>query len=104
MLNRNKQPIDIIWLHMDAMHASYPAAIVAMRVQHENQSSFKLSINLSDDGTEALVKVAGARAGWPVGKSWNAAVKRVFTEADHDGAAALVRDPLWEPPQLDEFE
>ena len=98
MLNRNKQPIDIVWFHMDAMHVSYFAAIVAMRAQHETKGSFNLSINLSDDGTEALVKVAGVRAAWPVGKSWNAAVTRVFTEADHDRAAALVRDPIWEPP------
>ncbi len=103
MMNRNKQPIDIIWLHMDAMHASYSAAINAMRAQHENQGSFKLGINLNNDGTEALVKVAGVRAGWPVGKSWNAAVKRVFIEADHVDASALVRDLLWEPPEFDEF-
>lgn len=98
MIKRNRQPIDIIWLYMDAMHPSYAAAITAMRTQHEGQGPFKLSISLKDDGTEALVKVVGVVPIWVVEKPWNAAVKRVFTETDHNEALTLVRDPLWEPP------
>lgn len=98
MMKRNKQPIDIIWLHMDAMHVNYAATILAARAQHEGKGEFKLSINLKDDGTEALIKVVGVVPAWVVGKSWRAAVKRVFTEADHNEVVTLVRDPLWEPP------
>lgn len=98
MMKRNKLPIDIIWVHMDATHPSYASALTGMRALHESQGPFKLSVNLSDDGTESLVKVAGVVSAWTAGKPWAAAVKRVFTEADHDEAATLVHDPLWEPP------
>lgn len=97
MAKRNKTDINIIWLHMDATHPDYNAAILVMRVQHENQGSFKLSINLKDDGTEALVKIIGILSTWPENKAWAVAVKRVFTETDHDEAVVLVKDLLWEP-------
>ena len=97
MIKRNNRIIDILWLHMDVTHVNYAAAITAMRAQHEGQGPFKLSINLKDDGTEALVKVVGVVAVWTGGKPWFAAVKRVFTDADHDEAVTLVRDLLWEP-------
>ena len=98
MAKRNKQEFKVIWLHMSTGHPSYDAAIIAMRAQHESQGPFKLSINLNDAGTESLVKVAGKLPAWPVGQPWAAAAKRIFTEADHDEALALVTDPLWEKP------
>ena len=97
MIKRNKQLINVIWLHMDVTHDSYAAAIIAMRVQHKTQGPFELSVNLSEDGTEALVKVVGVLPPWIVGKPFENAVIRVFTEADHDEAVVLVRDLLWEP-------
>lgn len=100
MIKRNTGNFDIIWVHMDATHLSYASALTVMRARHESQGSFKLNINLSDNGLESLVKVVGAVPAWTAGRPWTAAVKRVFTEADHDEAVTLVRDPLWEPPPI----
>ncbi len=101
IMRRNKQPFDVIWLHLDATHPAYDAAVIAMRSRHEAHGSFKLSINMKDDGTEALVKVAGALPSWVLPKPWAAVVKQVFIEVDHDEAVTLVRDPLWEPETVD---
>lgn len=95
MMKRNGSSIEIIWLHMDATHGSYDAAITAMNTQHKGQGSFELSINLKDDGTEALVKVAGAIPAWVNGKAWAGTVLQVFIEADHDEAVAMVRATAW---------
>ena len=97
MLTRDNTPFDVIWVHMNTAHVNYAGAIAAMRVIHENAGSFKLSINLKDDGTESLVKVFGQLPAWITGKPWQGAVTRVFTPADHDEAFTLVTDPLWEP-------
>ena len=95
MMKRNGSPIEIIWLHMDARHGSYVAATTAMGSHHRSQGSFVLSINLKDDGTEALVKVAGAVPAWVNGKAWAGAVLRIFTEVDHDEAVTLVNSAAW---------
>ena len=97
MAKRNGTPIELIWFHMDATHAVYAQAITAMRNRHEAQGPFKLSINLKDDGSEALVKVANPPPGWQIAVPWAPAVIRKFAEADHDQAVTLVRDPIWEP-------
>lgn len=97
MIKRNRKPLDVIWLHLDATHVAYPAAIAAMRVMHERMGDFNLSVNLSDDGTEALVKVAGALPGWATGKAWAAVVKNIFTAEDHAQAVLLTKNILWEP-------
>ena len=95
MMKRNGLPIEIIWLHMDAMHGSYAPAVNASRAQHEDRGSFMLSVNLKDDGTEALVKVVGVTTPWVTGKAWSGAILRVFTEADHDEAVTMVNAAAW---------
>ena len=97
MKTRNRKFFPSIWVHLDATHENYATAINVMRAQHEGQGSLKLSINLKDDGTEALVKVSGVTPTWLASKPWQDVVKRVFTDADHAEAVAMVRDPIWEP-------
>ncbi len=98
MTKRDNQPIDIIWIHVSLAHARYADALSAATILHESQSRLKVSVNVKADGTEALIKVVGAKATWLTDKPFKAAVLRVFTEADHDEAVAMVRDPIWEPP------
>ncbi len=97
MVKRNNIALDIIWLHVSLAHAQFAEALAAVTVLHENQGKFKISVNVKADDTEALIKLVGAKANWLTGKPFEAAVFRVFTEADHDEAVALVRDPIWEP-------
>ncbi len=95
MATRDRQRIDIVWLHLDALHPKVAQTVDAARSQHEGQGDFKLSVNTKADGTEALVKVAGVLGDWIVGKPWAAPILRVFTEADHDQAISLVTAPAW---------
>lgn len=97
MAKRDIGNFDLIWVHLDALHPTYDAIIQVCRVVHE-QYGPKLSINLKMDGTEALVKVA-IKSDWPALKAWGPALIRVYTEADHAEAVALVRSLEWEPEE-----
>ncbi len=95
MATRSGQNIDLIWVHVNALHSKIAQLMDAARLQHEGQGDFTLSVNMKADGSEALVKVAGVLTDWIAGKPWAGPVLRVFTETDHDQAVALATDPAW---------
>jgi len=97
MAKRNNVPIDIIWVHVNTLHVDYAKALTAATLLHESMGDIKISVNLNKDGTEAVIKVAGALLNWVTGKPFSGAVIRVFTEADHDEAVALVTAANWPP-------
>jgi len=102
MAKRANRQFDLIWIHMDTTHPLYNGAIAVLRAQHRREGDFELSINLKKDGSEAVVKVAGVVPAWIQGKSFAAAVIRVFDDTDHDEASVLVNNVGWEdPPILD---
>ncbi len=86
-------PFSLVWLHLDMTHAVAPTVVEAAKVKHEGEGDFKLSVNVKEDGTQALVKVV-AEQDWVV---VSPIILRVFTETDHSEALAMVRDPLWKP-------
>lgn len=95
MAKRNSGNFDLIWVHLDATHPAYGAILDTCRRMHEQYDALKLSVNLKDDGTEALVKVA-VKSDWHALSAWGPALIRVYTEDDHAEAVALVRSPQWE--------
>jgi hypothetical protein len=52
---------------------------------------------VSRDGTEALVKIAGANKAWASGLGNAPLVKRVYDHLDHADAVALVTTASWLP-------
>ncbi len=97
MAKRGHGNFDLIWVHLDARHPAYGAILDTCRRMHE-QYGPKLSVNLKADGSEALVKVAVIST-WPALNAWGAALIRVYTEADHAAAIALVKATGWEPEE-----
>lgn len=91
MARRNAGHFGLIWVHLDATHPAYVAIIDTCRRMHQQYDELKLSINLKDDGTEALVKVAVIPS-WPALSAWGAALIRVYTENERADALALVKD------------
>lgn len=95
MLKRDKSDLPIVWVHVDMSQPGIGFLIGSCRAKHEANTDWKLSVNVSRDGTEALVKVAGASKAWAAGLGDDPLVKAVFDDTDHDKAVALVTTPEW---------
>ena len=90
MFKRNTFDLPIIWVHVDMLHPGADALLEAARAKHETGKSYKLSVNISRDGTEALVKIAGANKAWAAGLGNAPLVKAVYDHTNHADALALV--------------
>lgn len=100
MATRDEKPIELLWLLVDPTHARAGALRTAARTRHESQGPFVLSVNESQDGTRALIKVA-ADADWHTRHSSGAAVLRAFTERDHAEAIVITSRAEWMPVASD---
>lgn len=89
MAKRDGASIDFAWVLLDAGHASHAGRLTALQAKHEAGWGCKLSVAQSADASEALVKVAWADSGWV--NAFKASAIRIFTEADHAEARAMVR-------------
>jgi hypothetical protein len=88
MAKRNGAEVDFAWVLLDTGHASHADRLATLRTKHETGQSYKLSTTVSADSTRALVKVAGGDAAWR--DDFKASAVRIFTEADHAEAQAMV--------------
>ena len=94
-------PEYFIYLLMDTTHSAYNGRINSMRArQLQILPDNLLSINLSDDETKALVKIAGATPGFKQGKSWmngvEPGISDLYDRDDHSRAATLINtSPDW---------
>ena len=105
MAQRDKLPIELIWVLVDLGAAQVNALIAVAGARHRNSvAGAELSVNRNVAGTQALVKIASTENGFRNALSGAAqnAIVRVFTEAEHEIALALVRDPAWEPIEDEE--
>lgn len=99
MFKRNKVDLPIVWVHIDMLHAGANALLNTARTKHETGQSYKLSVNVSRDGTGAVIKIAGANKDWAVGLGSSPLVKAVYDHTDHADARALVTTVEWLPLQ-----
>lgn len=102
MAQRDKLPVELIWVLVDLGSPQVNALINVAANRHKNRvEDAELSVNRSLDGTQALVKIAEGETGFRNALSAAArnAIVRVYTEADHAEALALVRAPGWEPEE-----
>lgn len=93
---------DVRWLLLSTAHANYPRLRNLCRTRHEetvirdNRASLFSEV-LSDDGTLALVKIAGADINWRTlngideGAGRDAAILDSYMQRDHDRAKTLLR-------------
>ena len=93
MAMRDGRPIDLIWVLVDWTHPGTADLLVAAEVAHrERLPHARLSVNRFNK-IQALVKIATTedafRARLPA--QLQDAIIRVYTEADHNEAVALVR-------------
>lgn len=93
---RSRQPIELVWLLVDLTHPMAGSLINDARTTHESKGNFRLSVNRSEDGHRALVKVA-AGDDWHLTRPANAAILRRFTERDHHEAVKMVSAENWTP-------
>lgn len=87
MITRNGIEVDMCWLLLDVNHLDYATLLKKLRSAHEGRGP-KLSVNISHDGAQALVKLMGEMPAVTVGEE--SCILRVFTEVDHDQAIDLV--------------
>ena len=92
------QTADFYWLLIDATNPAWPTIQAAALAKHRGTHARNtLGARMSRAGTRALVKVTRGSAAWVGKRAWRATVLRVYTEADHDAAKALLRTPAWTP-------
>jgi len=87
MATRNRKSVELCWLHMDVAHSAYDEVRAALAAVHE-KSGAVLSCNMNFDGTQCLIKLLGTMPTLTAKQS--EAVKRIYTDADHDEAVAMV--------------
>jgi hypothetical protein len=100
MAQRDKLPIELIWVLVDLGQPQVNALINVAAAHHKNKvANAELSVNRNVANTQALIKIADTENGFRNALSGAAqtAIVRVFTEAEHEIALALVKDPAWEP-------
>jgi hypothetical protein len=91
-----KQTFKGLYLHFDALHADYAAAIVGLAAHHAAQGySTALGINTNDAGTESIVKVSGMSALYARRLPWAGALKNVYLYPEALKVAALVKQDSW---------
>lgn len=99
MRKRNKVDLPLIWVHIDMLHPGISSLLAAASTRHgvalKGETVF--SVNVSRDGTEALIKIAGVNKSWAKGLGSSPLVKAVFDGADHHLAVAIVNAPGWAP-------
>ena len=105
MATRDRQSMDLIWCLVDLTSSRMNQALTAAEdLTRERLPAVDQSVNRNISLTQALVKVAGTGdallAALP--PPARAAILRVFTEADHDEARALVTAVEWTGPQEEE--
>ena len=98
MATRDRVALPVSWVHINLTHARI-AQLLAAAETHKLASGV-LSINRNLANTQALVKVLVSDFTARLPGNVRAAVLRVFTEADHHEAVALVRASEWEPSEL----
>jgi hypothetical protein len=102
MAQRNKLPIELIWVLVDLGLPQVNALLNVAANRHKGKvPGAELSVNTSADGTQALVKIAEGETGFRNALSGAAknAIIAIFNEATHHEALALVRAPGWEPEE-----
>lgn len=99
MNKRDSTDFPVIWVHVDMKHPGTDNLLVMATVQHDvyMKGQAVTSVNVSRDGTEALIKIAGAGKVWGNGLGTSPLVKAVFNADDHHLALALVTTPEWLP-------
>lgn len=98
MATRDGAPIDLVWLETDLTEVRSVELSSALGVRHKARvPNAELSVNANADGTRGLIKVAASEGDLTsrISATVRAGVVRVFTEADHDEAVALVTSPAW---------
>ena len=101
MAARNNRPINVIWVLTDLAHASVNALLAVAGTRHQARlPDAVLSITRNLANTQALVKIANTEAGFRAALTVAAqgAIIRVFTEADHAEAHAMLRGAAWTGP------
>lgn len=91
---------EIYWFHLNKDHGAYNGVESAIEAKFvENRPDNIFSRNDKWDNKETVVKLV-AEAGWydSVDADFiktSPALIRTFTEADHDEARDMVKDPAW---------
>ena len=87
------------WFLLNMAHANYARLIVDAEKRHkEIWPRNELSIVLSDDGTQSLVKVSGATTTWRAANSVDRTgplVLDIYNERDHHRALTLLAGAEW---------
>jgi len=99
MATRNGILIDIIWVLVDLAHPQINGLINSAGQLHRGQISTELSVNRNIADTQALIKIASTAIQFNAALAVNArgAIVRIFTEADHNEARAMVAATEWAP-------
>jgi hypothetical protein len=102
MAQRDKLPVDLIWVLVNLGHAQVNALLAVAGALHRRHGA-ELSVNQNVAGTQALIKIGADENGFRNALSGAAknAIVRVYTEADHAEALTLVTAPGWEPEDLE---
>ncbi len=92
------------WIHVYMNHDSYSLLIAAITTIHNKRKpKSKLSINVNQYKTEALIKLPDVTDDDYAGQLANeirtkGLLIRTFTEVDHDEAYLMVSDEAWTGP------
>ena len=95
MATCNGKPVSLLWLHLDTTHPQYSGVLEALGAIHEAGGDLKLSVNMKNDGTQALVKLMGSMP--TLSSAQSGCIIRAYTEEDHVEIMALVTEEVDDP-------
>ncbi len=93
---------DTRWFLIDTADPQWRGVIegqCAARHKAQVARPVELSTQFNVAGTQVLIKVVGADAGWRGGRAWPGRAVRVYDPDDHNEAKALLRTPEWTFPE-----
>lgn len=98
MATRESIPLDLIWVHIRLTHQRVADLLAAAEARIAARiPGATLSVNRNLTNTEALVKITatGAEFSGQLPGNVRSAIIRIYTEADHAEALAMVTDVAW---------
>jgi hypothetical protein len=101
MAQRDKIVISLIWVQIDLTNSTRANNLIAA-AETKMLPGTTVSVNRNIAGTQALVKITCTETELraSISATIQAAIIRVFTEADHDEAYALVSAEAWTGPHI----
>lgn len=102
MARRKGLPIDLVWIHLNLSHARSGDVLANAQTRiNQRVPEASLSVTPNVANTQALVKVTATVSEiQALPNPVRNAIIRIFTEADHHEAVAMVHTPEWQPAEV----